>query len=824
MDALNSGIGGLAEFGSMLSTTLGSFDKNLAGLKHSSMDSKASIADLKKRVSTLEAQIKFLEDESVDQRSRVETVSQNIFKMNKTVDGQLAEVAQQIQRDISEAMSRPQKVDIHTLTGDISRPAKEAIRNLSRSRSTRASIDFNPTGSTQETIEYLTERVKLLEEGSKFQEDVNEKLNASVSKQNNVIYDRLLHHISSLEHELSETKDDCKKMKEEFTEQLKRLRDGQKRQEVFIFQLREVSKGKLKKLRKMNRSLSFDGRFRMDTRTSAGSEVNPVEDLNPSNSNFERRQLPDEGNREEEKKKIEEIAESKAVPMDSGVDNIAYPKHDEKKIAEHASSDHKQSSEFDGGHSGKITLSDEKCNRSNTEQEKSNVSFDDSDTKLGIIDGYDDLSMGSDTGYGEDSLESDGELRSKLEAAYRRAEATQQQVAELKMIHGKRLDDAELLLMGMRKMQFVMDEMKTQMDAIKRKDDKRKGNTLQDHLIMEKNEQVGDLGGKLGIIQKELLFGLENANLDFDDALDESEYKRLRRTADWDGDDNNPATMLHHASSEELRRDGVNMSKLFFAAVKKFLEMLDESLEEFTPRDLYSKTLEKLGPKLELIYRQGKDLLDMDDHARKMDGLAACFDDLLCSDLVPNLKGLVEDAVSQSGKILEDLFPKVELLKRIERLEAAVDTKCDASEVIELEQDLKSLVSHKVDQNEFLKISGKQASLSELQRLKSQVVALASGGVAGGNAVGTVSLIDIDDASLKEDRALVKDLSTRFELLARQNYDLQSVVDRLAPKDEVHHAMKALIGELKMMKKNFVTQNVFKEGLKLKADLEEVER
>ena len=67
-------------------------------------------------------------------------------------------------------------------------------------------------------------------------------------------------------------------------------------------------------------------------------------------------------------------------------------------------------------------------------------------------------------------------------------------------------------------------------------------------------------------------------------------------------------------------------------------------------------------------------------------------------------------------------------------------------------------------------------------------------------------------------------LLERFDLLGRHMQELQTYCSQFVPREEVHEAMKAVVTEVKALKKNSVTHSIFREGLKMKADTVEVDR
>ena len=79
----------------------------------------------------------------------------------------------------------------------------------------------------------------------------------------------------------------------------------------------------------------------------------------------------------------------------------------------------------------------------------------------------------------------------------------------------------------------------------------------------------------------------------------------------------------------------------------------------------------------------------------------------------------------------------------------------------------------------------------------------------------------------------------RIDALNKSYQDITEFCNKFVPRDEVYEvknifflfnkilllkALKAIIGEVKMLKKNVVKESVFKDGMKKKADVNEVER
>lgn len=137
-----------------------------------------------------------------------------------------------------------------------------------------------------------------------------------------------------------------------------------------------------------------------------------------------------------------------------------------------------------------------------------------------------------------------------------------------------------------------------------------------------------------------------------------------------------------------------------------------------------------------------------------------------------------------------------------------------------------------VDSAEFKAVTGRLASAAELQRLQQQLNEgkVAGAGVTGGygnnghrpqSSAGAEGLLD--EEILRESPLFQQQVS-KTEALASLLRDLQQHSERLVGKEEVAEALKAVILEVKSLRKNSVSQAVFKEALTLKADAKEVDK
>jgi hypothetical protein len=220
----------------------------------------------------------------------------------------------------------------------------------------------------------------------------------------------------------------------------------------------------------------------------------------------------------------------------------------------------------------------------------------------------------------------------------------------------------------------------------------------------------------------------------------------------------------------------------------------------------------------------GDCLQRMDSKARERESLDYCFDDLLCSDLTPALRGLVADALQTTLWILDEGQSKYRLYLAIEQIQDALTHKADKAYVLQLEGELRKLLSMKVEQSEFMTCTSKLASSAELQRVTNLLTdghaLTGTAGVLGGGRGDAHGGTLVDLLAQPE----FADLSQRFESLTKKYVEMREYCDKLVPKEEVHEALKAVVEEVKTMRRTFVPTNLFKESLKTKADAAQVEK
>ena len=123
----------------------------------------------------------------------------------------------------------------------------------------------------------------------------------------------------------------------------------------------------------------------------------------------------------------------------------------------------------------------------------------------------------------------------------------------------------------------------------------------------------------------------------------------------------------------------------------------------------------------------------------------------------------------------------------------------------------------------MLLIASKKASLSELQQAKEiifkQLDQIRS---SGGLGVPSLSVEEtVSNKTYEKAKAEMDELQERFEYLSKHVLDLQANCVSFVPRLEVQDAVKAIVNEVKMLKSSSISHSMFKDALKMKADLEE---
>lgn len=444
--------------------------------------------------------------------------------------------------------------------------------------------------------------------------------------------------------------------------------------------------------------------------------------------------------------------------------------------------------------------------------------FDDNDTLF-------TPSVDSGSHYKEDSegSESGSDHGEWIHAIEETQEEQGTSLRHLRQECDERLGQLETQLNTFKRIVFAIEDLKINYDSLKKKVDGAHitENNLEEKLQQAMMNRITRLKEMWTKIHFELIFALDNAE-----------------EHDGGGGGNSapssskPQTAGHHAPGHHTPSSSKGLSDMmntelhsFFQKARDLSHILENGLDFFHLQDNLEKTLEKLFPSLEKIHANSDVLLKMDDEARKSASLDYSFDDLLCSDLTPSLRSLITEAQKETVPVLDECIAKIFLYRKIHKLQEKLEKKVDTSVMMDMEYETRRLLSNKVDQNEFMTITSKFASSAELQRMHVLVSDLTggNGSLGGASGGGRMSEEEFYRRSLV-DHPDFQSILERFQSLVNKQFDLEQNQDKLISKEEIQEALKAIVNEVKNLRKNSVTTNIFKEGLKGKADVQEVEK
>ncbi len=471
-------------------------------------------------------------------------------------------------------------------------------------------------------------------------------------------------------------------------------------------------------------------------------------------------------------------------------------------------------------------------------------------------DREEDESLGEEDSFGEnhtwlgsESLAESQLQRHELEAFRQeildliadRGNTNMMDLYEIKNNFRQRLDDLENSTATFKRIAFVLDEVKNNFEGLKAKVDALiAGDSFDAKMAQNLLNKVGDCQDRWSKVYSEMSFALENINdPEIAGGINILSPGQVANTNSPNGtmNVNGLATMtedtadgqVHRTVSQEQLwsdspddRDSIG-PKAFFLRARDLAKILGEKIEDIHPRDTVPQTLRKVVPHLIELFEKGDCMLRMDEQARKPDNLDYCFDDLLCSDLTPSLKGLVADALQTTLWILDEGSSKYRLQQAVNTINQELDRKADKSYILNLERELRGLLAHKVEREEFINVTSRLASSAELQRVHSMVSDAHTHGAFGSNYRGHGPGHGEGPIDLQSSPEF-QELLSRFESLTKKYVDMKDYVDKLVPKEEVHEALKAVVEEVKTMRRSFVSTTLFKESMKLKADTAQVEK
>ena len=291
----------------------------------------------------------------------------------------------------------------------------------------------------------------------------------------------------------------------------------------------------------------------------------------------------------------------------------------------------------------------------------------------------------------------------------------------------------------------------------------------------------------------------------------------------------------------------------FLSKVNHFMLFLDKNLEDYLySRETLPLTLQKLRPLLESLFNKSTEILLLDDKVKadlemkpptpllkgKKSKNAAVkpkqsFETLQCSDQTHSLRSHMLTAMNATIPLLDEMVPLYFTEQEVKTMNQSLKLKAEAAKVQTIEQELRLMNNNKIDTKDFHDKLGKLATGAELAKLHSFVLENISrnsyayqGNGSGGNNKSETEKGDGVTAGVSELKGSPEYMSllNRFEALSHQTAEVQINCESFVLREEVHEALKAVIDELRQLKKSAVNYTLFTEGLKTKADVIEVER
>eukprot|EP00981_Chlorochromonas_danica_P005959 scaffold1243_cov173-Ochromonas_danica.AAC.20 len=853
-DSLQTGLGALTSFSTILSEVLASIDGKIGSFSYTLEGSLEQIKKVSLDLLAQEERLKYLESIANDQKS---VVQQALSSFQHDVEEKLSDATNSIHKEVVSQRTLS-KMDINSLRGKLSHSMSEAL----------AMIQDGAVPSTPaEAVQYLTERVKKMEEAITLQ---NEAIQSDEVVQK--VYDSLFEQIQTVTH-------DYRSENAALKQQLREQKTIQREHERLIAELHQalVNEHRMEQLKKKiteRKAFVANGHDPKDIRlpkaaaepmrrvtnvSAAGPSIGDSSSTDNKDPGVAPLEIPQEGGilATELSERLKMVSSSpssgssspkrlrplKGSPKKRKSRNFAVPRaidendHDHDDNANEGGHVENRDSGTSNENSGKPAESygsgDElsvkeddsmgsKKDRTSTGGDASKNDGDDED------DGYEEYNESPGPFLHGDSIFSENNsvtdyyygsdyTRKLVGSLEQRHEETQQHLLTLQDDMSKRVTELEGSVNIFKRLALVIDDLKLGFETLRNKVETVTGQESIDEKVAQSLfAKIKHCKDSWARVHAEMVFGLDN--------IPESEKELLRKPAP---DDSNSPWPLSAAQLEAQRRD--YEQKLFFRKSIELVTTLDNVIEEFVPRENLEITLKGLYPKLLDIYNQAEVLLDMDAKARESTALDYCFDDIICSDLSTSLKSYVQEAIHSSVPVLDECTHEVELYKMIVQAHKLLSSKADSSAVMKADQEIRSLLHIKVDHAEFVAVTSKMASSAELQRLQAQLsdrLSTAGGvGTHGPSQFGGAGLFggESDPITLR-DQPEFMELKDRFVALSNKVIDLQTIQVELIRKDEVLEAMKAVVGEVKNLRSNCVLLPVFKQGLKLKADASELEK
>jgi hypothetical protein len=385
------------------------------------------------------------------------------------------------------------------------------------------------------------------------------------------------------------------------------------------------------------------------------------------------------------------------------------------------------------------------------------------------------------------------------------------QVEELRTEYVKRVDELEESVLTFKRIALMLEDMKINYDLLKVKVDSlavggggggsAAAGNFDDLRATSQYHSIQHARGLWARVHAEMLHGLEKFAEHESEAEDDS-------------------------SSPSKLSEGAKNSRLFQKKAAALVSFLDANLAAFHPAETVAATLKTVTPTLEQIYKLAMELDALDEAIRQSPKMTeGCyFDALLCSDETRNVKAYLKDAMVASVPVLDEGIAKVALRQRVEILERQLRDKVDKSALKALQDEMKNIAKGKLDMKEFSATVSKLATAAEVAKLSLYVADIGGrGSAAGYSNTRSDAVLDLERAELARNPDF-QALLLRFDMLGKQQLDLHNFCASFVPREEVHEALKAVIGEVKTLKQTTVNHTLFRDGLKTKADTSEVER
>lgn len=880
--SLRTGLGALTSFSSVLNEVLGTIDGKVGQLTVSFDDVLEQLTKISDHVERHEERLSMLE--TSDEQKNLENALSNI---NSSVDNKLNDATAQFHKEIVSQRTL-NKMDMNALRGKISHSMSEALSMLSEAP--RNSFMLDPSSTPAQTIEYLVDRVKQLDDLMNAQQTMNTHFNTALNSDEMVqkVYDSLSEAISKLADKNNEVKNENAHLKQ----QLREFKNVQREHERLIAELHQalVNDSRMDQLKtKIHERKTFVAGLKGTKERTQSTMSEPIRRRpNPDSISEEYDGPPRSSNAglkpsamaalqtadEEEDEDVHGAAAasptSRGVRVTSSASSASSPHRKNKRenstksrttsIPHSIDEDEGDAETADAQEGGKDAKESEAKETKKPRRAKrpSMIKFSGTENDGGSegapaegvaveqaqapeekVDTVDDtVNAEADEGYDENAEDPPGSLtptdsffegsifsennsvtdyyygsdyaKKFLGSLQARQDETESQIEQMKGQFVDRLDELESTVNVFKRLALMIDDLKVGFEGVRQRVESVTGSENIDEKLAQsmisKIKHVKDLWSK---VHSEMVFGLDN--------IPESEkefiVKKDTRHSEWP---------LSAAQIEAQERD--REQKLFFKLSLELVSVLDASIEDFAPRESLDATLKAVYPTLLKIYDQAEVLLEMDTNARRSTSLDYCFDDIICSDLSTSLKNYVKEAVNASMPILDECIHKISLHKQLKRALELLEQKADKSTLHHADHDIRNLLAHKVDHQEFIAVTTKLASSTEVQRLQAQITDRLSS--AGGTAMhGSVIAAGGEGPQLvlTEQPEFIS-MQERFGALSNKLVDLQQNQGELVSKEEVHEALKAIIGEVKNIRRNCVMLPIFKEGLKLKADAAELER